>query len=75
MILIKNMSKPKQCIDCPIHKISYQDADGYGENYDWCGALKREFNHNKLDINPFKETLSDCPIIEVKDESQTERSE
>lgn len=69
MILIKNMSKPKRCIDCPMFKISYQDADGYGKNYDWCGALKREFNDNKkLDINLFKETLLDCPIIEVKDE-------
>ena len=68
MILIKNMSKPTGCIDCPIYKISYRDADGYGENYDWCGALERRFNYNKCDIDPFKETLSDCPIIEVKDE-------
>ena len=74
-VLIRGMDMPKRCYDCGLYKSLHMDSDGYGDNCDYCGALKTRFNQDKCDINPFKQKLSDCPLIEVADAPQTERSE
>lgn len=61
MIAIPNMDKPKSCQECPAHTFDY----GYIPDYDGCRILKRAFNIDKLDINPFDEVLSDCPLIDI----------
>ena len=61
-ILIKKMEKPKTCALCPFREIRYKP--GY-YNYEHCSALNRIFNENKLDIDPYKERLGDCPLIEI----------
>lgn len=65
-LYIKEIGKPKCCHECVCHTNFTQDADGYGEYCDYCRVLKRRFNRSKLDIDPFKERLADCPLIEVK---------
>ena len=70
-VLIRGMDMPKRCYDCGLYKSLHMDSDGYGDNCDYCGALKRRFNQDKCDINPFKQKLSDCPLIEVADTPQT----
>ena len=61
-ILIKKMEKPKTCALCPFREIRYKP--GY-YNYEHCSALNRIFNESKLDIDPYKERLSDCPLVEI----------
>ena len=61
MIAIPNMEKPKNCQECPAHTFNY----GYIPDYDGCRILKRAFNIDKLDINPFDEVLPDCPLIDI----------
>jgi hypothetical protein len=61
-ILIKKMEKPKTCALCPFREIRYKS--GY-YNYEHCSALNMIFNEDKLDIDPYKERLSDCPLIEI----------
>jgi hypothetical protein len=63
-ILIKKMEMPKTCALCPFREIRYKS--GY-YNYEHCSALNMIFNENKLDIDPYKERLSDCPLIEIAD--------
>ena len=66
MIAIPNMDKPKACEKCPTHSFAF--GDEYVSAHDYCGVLKKPFNVKKLDIDPFKEILPDCPLIEVDDE-------
>ena len=61
-ILIKKMEKPKTCALCPFREIRYKS--GY-YNYEHCSALNNIFNECRLDINPYEERLSDCPLIEI----------
>ena len=66
MIAIPNMEKPTRCADCPMFKSTFSDE--YIPSHDDCRSLKKRFNVKKLDIDPFKEILPDCPLIEI-DES------
>lgn len=61
MIAIPNMEKPKSCQECPAHTFNY----GYIPGDNGCRILKRAFNIDKLDINPFDEVLPDCPLIDI----------
>ena len=63
MIAIPNMDKPKSCDKCPTHSFTF--GNEYVLAHDYCGALKKMFNVKKLDIDPFKEILPDCPLIEI----------
>lgn len=61
-ILIKKMEMPKVCALCPFRETKYDPGYYY---YEHCKALGRIFNESKLDIDPFEERLSDCPLIEI----------
>lgn len=64
MLAIPNMEKPTNCIDCIAHRsYDHDEYFWYGSNY--CKALGKYFNKDKLDIDPFKQILPDCPLIEI----------
>lgn len=63
MIAIPNMDKPTSCEKCPVH--SFTCGNEHVLAHDYCRSLKKRFNVKKLDIDPFKEILPDCPIIEI----------
>lgn len=67
MIAIPAMEKPKTCAECDCNY--FEGFKGYESNY--CSALKRPYNNNGFEINPFKERLHDCQLIEI-DESEME---
>ena len=61
MIAISNMEKPKSCAECDYNY--FEGFKGYESNY--CSALKRPYNNKGFEINPFKERLHDCSLIEI----------
>lgn len=61
MIAIPNINKPQNCQECPAHTFNY----GYIPGDNGCRILKRAFNIDKLDINPFNEVLPGCPLIDI----------
>lgn len=67
-IYIPNVSKPKSCRECLAHSFTF--GDEYVLAHDSCGALKKWFNVKKIDIDPFKEILPDCLIIEIPQEDE-----
>lgn len=62
-VYIPNMEKPKACEKCPMHSFTF--GDEYIPSHDDCRSLKKWFNVKKLDIDPFKEILPDCPILDI----------
>lgn len=67
MIAIPNMERPTNCIDCIAHRLyDHDEYFWYDSNY--CKALGKCFNKDKLDIDPFKQILPDCPLIEIADD-------
>ena len=61
-LYVKGLEMPKVCAECPFREVRYDP--GY-YNYEHCKALGRIFNESKLDIDPFEEKFSDCPLIEI----------
>lgn len=65
-VYIPGMSKPTACEKCPAHSFTF--GDEYISAHDYCGTLKKRFNVKKLDIDPFKETLPDCLLIDIPED-------
>ncbi len=65
-VYIPNVSKPKSCRECLAHSFTF--GDEYVLAHDSCGALKKWFNMKKIDIDPFKEILPDCLIIDIPED-------
>ncbi len=61
-VLIKGMEKPRVCAECPFREVRYNPGC-YNDEH--CSALNKIFNECRLDIDPYKERLSDCPLIEI----------
>lgn len=64
-----NIDMPNCCHDCFAFRVNW--GDEYIPHYDYCKILQRRFNTRALDIDPFKERLSDCPLIGVDYEATT----
>lgn len=64
MIAIPNMEMPTNCIDCIAHR-SYDHDEYFWHGSNYCKALGKYFNKDKLDIDPFKQIHPDCPLIEI----------
>ena len=63
-VYIAAMEMPKVCAKCPFWETRYDS--GYYQ-YEHCKALGKIFNECRFDIDPFREKLDDCPLIEIDD--------
>ena len=55
-----DMDMPMNCKSCFAYR--YEWGDEYRQGGDSCSLLKRYFNRNGLEINPYEQRLNDCPL-------------